>query len=308
MVCGDFNLIYRAQDKNNSGLNRRMMNHFRHFIDEFELLELNLHSRLYKWSNEREDPTLERIDRVFVTEEWASASPNHKLTALSSEGSDHASLLIQTDSACSSFRRFRFKNIWPRYEGYMETIQQAWSCPWTEHGVDAFRVLDYKLQSTARALKSWSAKHVGSIRLQLAIAKELVLRFDCAQEVRRLAPHERTLRNKMKLCCLGLASAMRAVMRQHSRINYLAEGDVNTKFFHLQACHRNKKNHIESVLVDDMVIVHEEAKAQAIYNHFESIMGTTATSSFALDFTRLQIPTLDLTALDVCVDGENPST
>jgi exonuclease III len=65
MVCGDFNIIYRAHDKNNSRLNRRMMNHFQRFIDEVELLELNLHGRLYTWSNEREDPTLERIDRVF---------------------------------------------------------------------------------------------------------------------------------------------------------------------------------------------------------------------------------------------------
>jgi exonuclease III len=65
MVCGDFNIIYRAHDKNNSRLNRRMMNHFQRFIDEVELLELNLHGRLYTWSNEREDPTMERIDRVF---------------------------------------------------------------------------------------------------------------------------------------------------------------------------------------------------------------------------------------------------
>jgi hypothetical protein len=34
-----------------------------------DLLELHLHGRLYTWSNEREDPTLERIDRAFVTED-----------------------------------------------------------------------------------------------------------------------------------------------------------------------------------------------------------------------------------------------
>jgi len=45
-------------------------------------------------------------------------------------------------------------------------------------------VLDIKLRATATALKSWSAKHVGNVRLQLAIAKEIVFRFDCAQENR----------------------------------------------------------------------------------------------------------------------------
>jgi hypothetical protein len=38
--------------------------------------------------------------------------------------------------------------------------------------------LDYKPRNTAKALQSWSAKHLGSVRLQLAIAKVLALRFD----------------------------------------------------------------------------------------------------------------------------------
>jgi hypothetical protein len=48
----------------------------------------------------------------------------------------------------------------------METVAQAWTCPWPELEVDAFRVLDHKLRNTAKALTSWSAKQVGSIRLQ----------------------------------------------------------------------------------------------------------------------------------------------
>jgi len=47
MVCGDFNLIYKAEDKNNSNLNRRMMGRFRRFIDDMELQELSLMGRLY---------------------------------------------------------------------------------------------------------------------------------------------------------------------------------------------------------------------------------------------------------------------
>jgi hypothetical protein len=66
MVCGDFNLIYRAEDKNNLRLNRRLMGAFRSFLDELELAELHLQGRLYTWSNEQSHPTLSRIDRAFV--------------------------------------------------------------------------------------------------------------------------------------------------------------------------------------------------------------------------------------------------
>ena len=82
---------------------------------------------------------------------------------------------------------------------------------------------------------------MGSVRLQLAIAKEIVYRLDSAQDsrFRILAPCELNLRRKAKLCSLGLASLQRTLLRQRARISYLADGDANTKFFHLQACHRS---------------------------------------------------------------------
>jgi hypothetical protein len=58
------------------------------------------------------------------------------------------------------------------------------------------------------------------------------------------------------------------------RITYLAEGDANTKFFHLQACHRSRKTHVASFkVVDDVVVVHDDAKAQAVFQHFNDILG-----------------------------------
>ena len=68
LAWGDFNLIYQAADKNNHRLNRRMMSRFRSFLNETELQEIHLRGRLYTWSNERDRPTLERLDRVFASE------------------------------------------------------------------------------------------------------------------------------------------------------------------------------------------------------------------------------------------------
>ena len=111
LVCGDFNLIYKAEDKNNNLLNRRMMGRFRRFLDEAELLELHLNGRLYTWSSERDSPTLERIDRVFASDDWSLLFPDHNLSALASECSDHAPLLLRTDCALPHFKRFRFENF-----------------------------------------------------------------------------------------------------------------------------------------------------------------------------------------------------
>ena len=112
-------------------------------------------------------------------------------------------------------------------------MEEAWNAPlpWSHTDVDAFRCLDFKLCNTAKALKSWSAKQIGSVQLQLAIAKEIIYRLEAAQDFRTLAPHELALCRKAKLCSLGLASLQRTLVRQRARITYLAEGDANTSFF-----------------------------------------------------------------------------
>jgi glutathionyl-hydroquinone reductase len=43
------------------------MGRFHSFLNDCELKEIYLHGRRYTWSNERETPTLVRLDRVFVT-------------------------------------------------------------------------------------------------------------------------------------------------------------------------------------------------------------------------------------------------
>ena len=99
-----------------------------------------------------------------------------------------------------------FKDHKPKYEGYLQVVEESWKSPlpWSTPDIDAFCCLNFKLRNTAKMLRSWSAKNIGSVRLQLAIAKEIVLRLDAAQDIRSLAQHELALRRKAKLCSLGL--------------------------------------------------------------------------------------------------------
>ena len=119
LLCGDFNLIYKAEDKNNTNLNRRMMGRFRRFIDTAELQELHLDGRRFTWSSERVAPTLARLDRVFATEEWLTSFPNHTLLALSSECSDRAPLRLTTVAMLHTFKRFQFETIWPKFDAWL---------------------------------------------------------------------------------------------------------------------------------------------------------------------------------------------
>uniref|UniRef100_A0A452YDX1 Uncharacterized protein n=1 Tax=Aegilops tauschii subsp. strangulata TaxID=200361 RepID=A0A452YDX1_AEGTS len=119
-------------------------------------------------------------------------------------------------------RWFHFEEHWMRLDGFHDTVAAAWV---SIHDPDPFRRIMPRLQAMARCLTSWSAKAVGNMKTKLAIARELMVRFD-------------------KVSYLGLASLERTIARQRARIATLKDGDANTAFFHRQCMFRRQKNRI----------------------------------------------------------------
>ena len=107
LILGDFNLIYQAEDKNNSNLNRRLMGSFKAAIDHLRLKEIKLNGRRFTWSN----PTLTRIDRLLCTPEWELIFPASFLHLLPSLISDHTPLLLQGEVDHYRNTSFRFENF-----------------------------------------------------------------------------------------------------------------------------------------------------------------------------------------------------
>jgi len=136
------------------------------------------------------------------------------------------------------------------------------------------------------------------VRLQLALAREVVLRIDEAQELRVLSPREQALRKSLKLRVLGLASLARTIARQRSRLTFLSEGDANTRFFHLQACHRGRKNRIDSLSVLGDEVFSEEGMAQAAYDHFNSVLGAAFDRTRRMNLEAIGLPSLGSEALE----------
>ena len=84
-------------------------------------------------------------------------------------------------------------------------------------------MVDFKLRAIAKALQSWSMRNVGSVRLQLFMAREIIAQLDAAQDTRLLTDEELSLRKELKMHTLGLASLARTIARQRSRIRFLEE-------------------------------------------------------------------------------------
>jgi len=216
---------------------------------------------------------------------------------LSSDASDHCPLLLQTNASFSSKPRFHFEIFWPKFDGYLDAVSRGWHCPDSVH--DPFRRLDQFFRNVGRELQSWSAKHIGNVKAQLLLAREVILRLDQEQDKRQLSELESELRRGLKQRCLGLSSLERTIARQRSRVRELREGDANTRYFHLKARSLRRRKQIISLRDGDRVATTHDEKAEVLYSYFTDLLGRETPRETTIDLSVLDIPLTDLSVLDV---------
>ena len=128
-------------------------------MNRLELKELYLNGRRYTWSNERRNATLEKIDHVFVSNEWDEAFPTCFLSALGTTISDHCPLMLDMNVEIKAHKRFRFEAFWTKAAGFMEIVQTAWDS--TPPASNDYLTLHYKLRATAKALQNGATGGLG---------------------------------------------------------------------------------------------------------------------------------------------------
>lgn len=156
VIGGDFNMMYSAEDKNNENLNRALMDRFQRFIYDHEIKEIPLTRRRYTWSNERDAPTMVKLDNFLCTTDWENIFPDCILQSQASQVSDHCPLLLGLTASCHETKQFHFESFWTERPGFHDVVAESWdqhvpaSC--------AMEQVSIKLKRLTSALQSWGQK------------------------------------------------------------------------------------------------------------------------------------------------------
>lgn len=273
------------------------MRQFRAALNFCQLKEIHLQNRKYIWSNERRHPTMVRLDRVFCNEAWDLAFERYGLQALATSISDHCPLLLSTTDGPRLPRPFRFENFWTKLPGFLEEVQQVWRMP-TPY-TQPVSILHYKMAATAKHLRARSRSLMSENSLKLHMAMDVIHRLDSAQETRHLSDAEFRLRGGLKKRVLGYAVIERTRKKQQSsRVNSLKEGDTNTKFFHLKANGRRRRNYIQRLQHEGGWATSHMDKASVAQMHFDVVMSTPGPPGWDFDWNAINIQSFDLSHLD----------
>jgi len=109
---------------------------------------------------------------------------------------------------------------------------------------------------------------------------------------------ELQIRAKLKKKVLGWAVVEKARRRQNARATNLKEGDANTKYFHLRANGRRRKNFIQRLRIGHGWAISHQDKQESIFAHFSTMMAQPPNRLKDLNWEDLHFPSVNLDTLD----------
>ncbi|KAF4371083.1 hypothetical protein G4B88_003012 [Cannabis sativa] len=144
---------------------------FRRMVQRVGLIDLGFQGPCFTWAKDRNNPNnggsskRARLDRGLVNSDWRILFPNAIVKHLSSNGSDHRPLLLDTSGGarCKS-RTFKYKNIWARDPRCFWIVKDAWAQRLHHHPMIDFH---RKAKKTGQMLKLWNQRQFRNVKRQV---------------------------------------------------------------------------------------------------------------------------------------------
>ncbi|XP_010687394.1 uncharacterized protein LOC104901504 [Beta vulgaris subsp. vulgaris] len=260
IIMGDFNSVLECDDRlNGNPVTNAETEDFRNMLDNTDLMVVKGIGGTYTWSNKREgvDRIFNRIDRCLCNATWFTQHTHTVVEIKNQSVSDHHPLLIHLNQQHhQGGRPFRFFNHLIEHPHFHEIVLEAWRQKGAASSLDDIWL---KLKDVSKALKKLQITHYANV------------------ELHRQEQH----------CIVSLKKWLHveeSIYKQKSRIQWLQEGDSNSKVFFAAMKERQARNSIDVLYTSTGEKLDKVADIQKELNQFYSnLMGTCAEEIPAID-------------------------
>ncbi|TYH01233.1 hypothetical protein ES288_A09G041600v1 [Gossypium darwinii] len=217
IIGGDFNAILdNAKKEGGRRKPSALMEDFREVVDELSMADLKTDNGWFTWVNNRDCTALvkEKLDRFLMSANDVARFPFMETNVI------HPRLC------------FKYDVCWAKDVEAKKIIKEAWQ--------KGFADIMGKIEMVGKKLGGWQYKKLKQMRTQMGTLQANINKVIDSQGGTYASNKLKALRIKLG----KLLDEEEKYWAQRSRIQWLKEGDKNTRFFHVRATNRRKKNNI----------------------------------------------------------------
>ncbi|CAA0817977.1 Unknown protein [Striga hermonthica] len=280
-LCGgDFSeTILLSEQKGGSFRNQATSRDFQMTLNHCNLLNFHFQGRRFTWNNKRKgtENIQARLDRFVATEEWQNEFPEAWIEHLPFQFSDHRPIILHHDNHLKfqgpqKIRPFRFEPFWLREKSLCAVVREGWE---EEHALESNRdtpsYFIRKLTACSKKLKEWSKQNFVGWRKKLRENEKRLQELYDSPNSENLMEDIHILEQEVH----QLLAREEIFWKQRARVDWLKEGDRNTRFFHNRAKERFRRNRIDRIQNDQGAwLTNEEEIVRQVTTFFHHLFSS----------------------------------
>lgn len=224
-------------------------------MDQLSYADLGFSGPPFSWCNNRQGlgRVWARIDRALGNHPWVLLYPDCLVRHLPRTGSDHSPLLTSlTRPHYIGKKLFRFEHFWFDYDEVTSIVANSWTPYSYPNSLSNFH---RNLTVIRCNVSLWNRHSLGKLENRIDCVRDrnhILEAKDCECS---LSPEDSVNLSIAYKEHQALLRQLDTKWRSKSRINWVNDGDRNTRFFHLTALLRCRRNSIDSVINENGIKV-----------------------------------------------------
>ncbi|XP_039068401.1 uncharacterized protein LOC120214620 [Hibiscus syriacus] len=215
------------------------------------LIDLPLVGGTFTWCNNREESTWVRLDRFLISGNFLTCCPNVVQRLLPRSISDHNPVSLEDSYVDWGPKPFRFYNYLLEEEGFEDLVKSSMVDLMERNNRRGILSI---LQGTKKSIRNWSSRKFNGISDSIETLEGRINEVELKAQGSNLSPQEWEQVKQSRSNLWRLYRIEESVWFQRARTRWIKGGDRNTRFFHLCALNRNRRNAITSLKINGTVV------------------------------------------------------
>ncbi|KAL2904222.1 Holliday junction ATP-dependent DNA helicase RuvB [Bienertia sinuspersici] len=247
LLMGDLNCVLNLDERLGSPVSLGEIREIRYCMEECGLSDIPYGGNFYTWCNKHLDDSrvYSRIDRVMANDEWQESYGCMIAQFLNADISDHCPAFVSSSSQCQGKKPFKFYRVWSTAANFKEELRKIWGT--YVAGSRMFRVVK-KLKLVKKWLKDLNQRGFYELQKQATVAHQLLDSIQTKLQLDPLNVHLMNEEQEAQKDYLAKQAAYVSFLKQKAKLDWVREGDENTKIFHQSIKKRRLQNTIHSIL------------------------------------------------------------